>query len=561
MWARSLRAEVNDDSVRYTRRFHPQMLTGVVFLILTVSLLLTLYVRRFSRIKGSQRAALLFSLGLENDAQSKNEKFIGFFHPYCNAGGGGERVLWTAIAFMQRSKPDVVCVVYSGDTDASKEQIIAKAKVRFDLTPPPPASCPPYVCLFPPHPHLPRKARFDITLAPQSLHFVFLESRWLVEDRAWPRFTLLGQSLGSMYLAWEALSKFVPDLYIDTMGYAFTFHVVAWLAGIRIGAYVHYPTISTDMLARVEARRTTYANSNAITSSTTLSRLKLMYYRLFMYHYALALRRSSFVMVNSSWTKNHIDAILAHSDPFLDLIHLPLASICGLFLSSARLFAPSSPTRTHTPPKQAEIVYPPCDTRALSQLPLERPPLLLLSLAQFRPEKDHAAQIRMMATLRMRYPEHRPSMRLLLVGGVRNEEDAARVEELKELADSLQASDSVEFIVNAPYPRILELLGEASVGINTMVDEHFGINVVEFMAAGVIPIVHASGGPLHDIVVPVDGQRTGFHATDPASFAQAVHEVITMPEEERVAIRARARRWATATFSQEAFERGWVRWV
>jgi hypothetical protein len=35
--------------------------------------------------------------------------------------------------------------------------------------------------------------------------------------------------------------------------------------------------------------------------------------------------------------------------------------------------------------------------------------------------------------------------------------------------------------VNAPYQRILELLGQASVGLNTMVDEHFGINVVEFM--------------------------------------------------------------------------------
>jgi len=53
---------------------------------------------------------------------------------------------------------------------------------------------------------------------------------------------------------------------------------------------------------------------------------------------------------------------------------------------------------------------------------------------------------------------------------------------------------------------------------------------------------------------------TGFHAKDPASFAQAVHEVITMAEEERVAIRARARRWATTTFSQEAFERGWAQW-
>jgi hypothetical protein len=49
---------------------------------------------------------------------------------YSNAGGGGERVLWTAVALMQRSEPDVISVVYSGDTDASKEQIIAKAKVR-----------------------------------------------------------------------------------------------------------------------------------------------------------------------------------------------------------------------------------------------------------------------------------------------------------------------------------------------------------------------------------------------------------------------------------------------
>ena len=27
---------------------------------------------------------------------------IGFFHPYCNAGGGGERVLWCAIKAIQK---------------------------------------------------------------------------------------------------------------------------------------------------------------------------------------------------------------------------------------------------------------------------------------------------------------------------------------------------------------------------------------------------------------------------------------------------------------------------
>ena len=39
----------------------------------------------------------------------------------------------------------------------------------------------------------------------------------------------------------------------------------------------------------------------------------------------------------------------------------------------------------------------------------------------------------------------------------------------------------MEFVLNAPYPDMLAWLSRASIGIHTMVDEHFGINVVEFM--------------------------------------------------------------------------------
>jgi hypothetical protein len=60
---------------------------------------------------------------------------------YSNAGGGGERVLWTAVALMQRTEPDVISIIYSGDTDASKEQIIAKVKVRPLVFPAPPLHC------------------------------------------------------------------------------------------------------------------------------------------------------------------------------------------------------------------------------------------------------------------------------------------------------------------------------------------------------------------------------------------------------------------------------------
>jgi glycogen synthase len=37
-----------------------------------------------------------------------------------------------------------------------------------------------------------------------------------------------------------------------------------------------------------------------------------------------------------------------------------------------------------------------------------------------------------------------------------------------------------------------------------MWNEHFGISIVEMMAAGLIVVAHKSGGPLMDIVVAVD---------------------------------------------------------
>ncbi|KAI9464364.1 hypothetical protein HD554DRAFT_1266864 [Boletus coccyginus] len=98
------------------------------------------------------------------------------------------------------------------------------------------------------------QARFATDLKPSALHFVFLKLRGLIDGSRWPRFTILGQSLGSMYLLWEAISRFIPDLYIDSMGYTFTFLVVAWptRTSVPIGSYVYYPSISTDVLARVQ---------------------------------------------------------------------------------------------------------------------------------------------------------------------------------------------------------------------------------------------------------------------------------------------------------------------
>lgn len=70
-------------------------------------------------------------------------------------------------------------------------------------------------------------------------------------------------------------------------------------------------------------------------------------------------------------------------------------------------------------------------------------------------------------------------------------------------------------------------------------------------------MAHASGGPLKDIVVPLDGQRTGFHATTAEEYASAYHTVFSLSEVEEIALRARARRWAVGRFSEDEFVRGW----
>jgi alpha-1,2-mannosyltransferase len=64
-------------------------------------------------------------------------------------------------------------------------------------------------------------------------------------------------------------------IYTDTMGYAFTFPLAKWFGGCRVGCYVHYPTISTDMLAVVQEQRPTFNNNDGIATSKSKTLLKL----------------------------------------------------------------------------------------------------------------------------------------------------------------------------------------------------------------------------------------------------------------------------------------------
>ena len=382
---------------------------------------------------------------------------VGFFHPFTSDGGGGERVLWCAVRETQRARPDCQCVIYTGD-DASGEELARRAQERFGVR----LSSPPGV--------------------------VKLKWRALVVPERYPVLTMVGQAIGGALLTAEAVTRYRPTVFFDTVGHAFGYPI-ARIAGCQVACYVHYPTISSDMIARVANRNDMYNNKGIVARSPALSFLKLVYYRTFACVYGLCGRYAGVVMANSSWTSAHL----------------------------RRLWR-TSPA----------VVYPPCDVDGLTDFALQgrvggdegvghmsdtchHP--YVVSVGQFRPEKDHALQLRAWAKMKADEaglsPEYRSSNPcvprgavLKIIGGCRGADDVARLESLRLMARTLDVDDSVEFHVDVPYTKLRALLGGASAGLHGMLDEHFGICVVEYMAAGAVPIAHDSAGPAMDIVVP-----------------------------------------------------------
>jgi alpha-1,2-mannosyltransferase len=441
-------------------------------------------------------------------ARKKNnhpkERVIAFFHPYCSSGGGGERVLWAIIQALGEINEQglaIQVVVYTVDppTDSYKAHVVKKVKDRFSLS------------------------------IPDALQISFLhldDCEHFLERSSY--LSLLLESWGTMRLAYVALKRSLahcpPTIFFDTTGCAFTYLVASVVFGCKVIAYVHYPTISTDMLSMVwERRRVTYNNQANITNSRIKTYFKLVYYTIFAAAYGTVGSLCSLVLVNSTWTFNHVQS---------------------LWWFTALT-------------KRIHIAFPPCRISSSSQSSdnqnsHEQRKRTVLSIGQFRPEKDHELQIESLATLFDKHPTLRGDVKMVMVGGCRNAEDEERLRHLQGMTKRLNLESSVDFVVNQPYSVVEKWLCQSSVGVHTMWNEHFGIGVVEMMSAGLITIAHNSGGPKSDIVTRFEGKPTGLLASTADEYGEAMFKAFTMDEQEVSEMRRNAR-LAVARFSDEEF--------
>lgn len=431
---------------------------------------------------------------------------VGFFHPFCNAGGGGERVLWVAIQAMQKKWPKGKFVVYTGDQNVNKEAILNHVQNRF-----------------------------NISLHPPSIEFLYLSTRSWVLSSSWPHFTLLGQSIGSIVLAWDAFSLLVPDVFIDTMGYAFSLAFCKFLfPNLPTGAYIHYPTISTDMISSLTSSSPSTAEGlNGGKGLGILGIGKRVYWHLFAKIYCLVGGSIDVVMTNSRWTQEHI------------------MSLWGSWRSWIKK---SAPLTVYPPVAVEELV----SAIEISETKEKTREPYILYLGQFRPEKNHRLILKSFAKFKGTGTTASKTAKLVLIGSIRDDSDSARVHDLKELANELKIKDSVIFKLDATWPEVLKWLGQASIGVNGMWNEHFGIGVVEYQAAGLIPVVHNSGGPKRDIVKEINEQPTGLHASTAEEYAACYERLLSMSEWERVEMRKRARK-NTQRFTEQVFSTGWIK--
>jgi alpha-1,2-mannosyltransferase len=108
---------------------------------------------------------------------------------------------------------------------------------------------------------------------------------------------------------------------------------------------------------------------------------------------------SSRHQINSSWTKEHIQKMWGLRDD------------------------------------QISLIFPPCDTSDLMALPLSPREDLLISIGQFRPEKNHILQIEAFDSFVKRNPTKYSTIRFVIIGSVRDgqkedEEILSKVETL-----------------------------------------------------------------------------------------------------------------------------------
>jgi alpha-1,2-mannosyltransferase len=364
-------------------------------------------------------------------------KTVSFLHPFCNDCGGGEKVLWMMVQALKELKSKMQ------DCDF-RIQVLAGIKddaerIMSNL-----------------------ESRFEIKLRENpnlDIEIIRLKKANLIRPQNF--MTMILQILGQMVFAFEILTKVHSDVIIDTTGMPFTYWVFSLIGGTRVIAYVHYPFISEDMIADIQSGVDGVHSRGFLSKLPGFKKFKIFYYKLILALYRWNGKFVAFQMSNSTWTFSHMKKIW--------------------------------------PEVKREKLYPPCSTELYkSTTDSSKRSNIIVSFAQFRPEKRHKMQVNIFHKVKTMLPN--VDIKFHIVGSTRDEADMLLFKDLQEYINKQGLGNEILLRPNLPLVEVTRLFSCAKLGIHTMRDEHFGISIIEMMASGLVTIAHNSAGPKHDII-------------------------------------------------------------
>ena len=501
----------------------------LIFIILTIKLLTILFLFTFIFLLITQ--LIHYKLKWKHNLNFKYKKTISFVHPFCADCGGGEKVLWrmitSLISFHESPLPlkrpqehqQLKINIISGKKDNIGD-LIQKLKQRFGID----------LNEINFNSEKDSNNKFNIQSRNNKLVFevelISMKSGYMLRPQKF--LTMCLQILGQIYFAFEIITKVYSDVYCDTTGLPFTYFILKYFGHAKVTSYTHYPFISYEMINQVQHNQPGVHSQGRLNKFPIFKKFKIYYYKLILKLYELMGNKClSFAYVNSTWTYNHMKDLWKQ-----------------LFKNEKLL-----------------ILYPPCSISLYKEAAKnEQRKNIIVSFAQFRPEKRQDLQIEILLKLKEKlnnYPGLQ-DLELHIIGGVRNSDDQKILTHLKNYTNDLGVQEYVKFIPNASIEEILEEFSQAKIGIHTMVDEHFGITLIEMMAAGLIVVTHNSAGAKDDILVKDrEGNKPGILCDSVNDYINIIEEILVRYDQMKAQYIISSRKKAEE-FSDEEFEKKFI---
>ncbi|KAH7823818.1 putative glycosyltransferase family 4 protein [Monocercomonoides exilis] len=504
----------------------------------------------------------IISLEVSIIKSKRQNEIIAFLHPNVDQFGGGEKVFWQLLdvaAGEAKAKKNTEIIIFCAPSPKFKDfdSLLKHAQITFaysfeNLT-----------------------GSVPIRLYPVP----FL--RTVYNSRSWPC-TLLSMAFTAYFGGIMCSLECPPDILIETSGYPLAYISLKSLTKCKIGAYIHYPFAYC-----LERQMRKHINPNEVPSkqksglkgliASTKTKLRIIYYHLVQNLYYSSLKVCDIMWVNSSWTKaRHVETIhevenrkgLTNNDSFVSLsenltvLYPPCDSLqfiqqlvkkwnsnkysVAALPSSANVKEKSSSSSSSSASVESDAL-----AFAQSRFIAENwfpPPFAdnrlpqIVSVGQFRPEKEHEKQVAIFSALYKKHPELKPKkageqgseetangVKLIMCGGLVKGMEWY-VDNLKKEIEKEGLQDAIELRFNVPGEELRETLMNSMGAIHTMFEEHFGIVIVEMMASGAVPIVNPSGGMFDDVFDPAIKHtiKPGFTAVTPDEYADRIYNLYSL---------------------------------